>query len=71
MPALLNILVKARSSGELQAAENAIVALCARQSEPAGGNVVIVKAEYGHLPDGPAADVTKKVAALVKAGALR
>ncbi len=53
LPALLNILVKARSSAESQAAESALAALCARQSGPAGGNVVIVKAEYGDLPDGP------------------
>ncbi len=32
--------------------------------------MVIVKAEYGNLPDGPLADVTRQVAALVKAGAL-
>jgi len=70
LPALLNILVKARSPAELQAAESALGALCARQSGPASGNVVIVKAEYGKLPEGPSADVTKKVAAVVKAGAL-
>jgi HEAT repeat protein len=70
LPALLGLLVKARSSAELQAAENALRALCARQSGPAGGNLVVIKAEYGNLPDGPAADVTKQVAALVKGGAL-
>ncbi len=71
LPALLNILVKARSSAESQAAENALSALCARQSGPAVGNVVIIKAEYGAaLPEGPSADVTKQVAALVKAGSL-
>ncbi len=70
LPALLKILVKARSPAESQAAERALGALCVRQSEPAGGKVVIVKAEYGDLPDGPLGDVTKKVAALVKAGAL-
>jgi HEAT repeat protein len=70
LPALLNILVKARSSAEAQAAEGVLGALCARQSGPASGNVVIVKAEYGNFPDGPSADVTKKVAELVKAGAL-
>lgn len=70
LPALLNLLVKAKSPAELQAAENATSALCARLSEPAGGNVVIVKAEYGDLPEGPSADVTKQVAALVKGGAL-
>jgi HEAT repeat protein len=70
LPALLKILVKATSPAQSQAAERALSALCARQSEPAGGKVVIVKAEYGDLPDGPLADVTKKVAALVKAGAM-
>ncbi len=70
LPALLSVLVKARSSAESQAAENALGALCARQSEPASGNVVIVKAEYGNLPEGPSADVTQKVAELIKAGAM-
>jgi hypothetical protein len=70
LPALLNLLVKARSPAEIQAAEGALSALCARQSGPAAGKVVIVKAEYGALPDGPSADVTKQVAALVKAGTL-
>jgi len=70
LPALLTILVKARSAAETQTAESALGALCARQSGPASGNVVIVKAEYGDLPNGPSADVTEKVAALVKAGSL-
>jgi HEAT repeat protein len=70
LPALLGLLVKARSPGEMQAAENALGALCSRHSGPAGGKVVVVKAEYGVLPDGPTADVTKQVAALVKQGAL-
>lgn len=70
LPALLGILAKAKSAAESQAAENAVTGLCARQSGPVSGNVVIVKAQYGDLPDGPAADVTKKVADLVKAGAM-
>jgi HEAT repeat protein len=70
LPSLLRILVKARSSTESQAAEGALVALCARQSGPARGSVVIVKAEYGDLPGGPSADVTKKVAEFVKAGTM-
>ena len=70
LPALLSVLVKARSSAESQAAENALGALCARQSEPASGNIVIVKAEYGDLPAGASADVTQKVAEMVKAGAM-
>ncbi len=70
LPALLTILVKARSAAETQTAEIALGAFCARQSGPASGNVVVVKAEYGDLPNGPSADVTEKVAALVKAGSL-
>ncbi len=70
LPSLLNVVVKAHAGAELQAAESALGALCARLSGPALGKVVIVKAEYGKLPEGPMADVTKKVAALVKDGAL-
>ncbi len=70
LPALLKILAKAKSAAESQAAEAALSALCVRQSEPASGNIVIVKAVYGDLPAGTSADVTKKVAELVKAGAL-
>jgi len=70
LSALLNILVKARSSAQSQAAESALSALCARQSGPASGNVVVLKALYGDLPDGAAADVTKKVAESVKGGSL-
>jgi HEAT repeat protein len=70
LPALLKLLVQARSSAESQAAENALGSLVARQSGPASGNVVIVKAEYGNLPEGPSADVTAKVAAMVKEGAM-
>jgi HEAT repeat protein len=70
LPALLTILVKAKSAAESQAAESAVSALCARQSGPASGNIVIVKAEYGDLPDGSSADVTQKVAEMVKGGAL-
>ena len=70
LPALLNLLVAAKSPAELQGIESVLGALCARHSRPVGGSVAIVKAEYGDLAAGPAADVTKKVAALVKAGAL-
>ena len=38
---------------------------------PAPAKLVIVKAVYGALPDGPTLDVTDKVAAMVKANALR
>jgi HEAT repeat protein len=70
LPALLAILVKARSAAEMQAAENALGALVARQSGPAQGQVVILKALYGDLPAGTSADVTAKVAAMVKDGSM-
>jgi HEAT repeat protein len=70
LPAMLQILRKSRSAAECQAAENAVAVLCARQVTLAGGNVVILKAEYGDLPAGSSADVTAKVKALVKDGAL-
>ena len=65
----MNILVKARSSADVQAAESVLNALCTRESKPAAGKIVIIKAEYGDLAAGISAKVTKKVAALVKAGA--
>jgi HEAT repeat protein len=68
LPALLALLVKARAAAETQATENALGALCTRQSVPVSGSVVIVKAVYGDLPAGKKADVTEKAAALVKAG---
>jgi len=37
---------------------------------PAAGKLVVVKAEYGDLPSGDKIDVTKKVAEMVKDGAL-
>lgn len=70
LPALLKLLVAAKSAAESQAAESALSALCARQSGPASGTIVILKAQYGDLPDGPAADVAEKVTALIKAGAM-
>ncbi len=50
-----------------QAAEDALAAICARQAQ-ATGAVVIQKAVYGDLPDGPSADVTAKVNELIRAG---
>ena len=65
LSALLAILGKTPA---LEAAERAINVICARQSVPVPGAVVISKAVYGALPDGPSKDVTAKVDALVKAG---
>ena len=70
LPALLQIIVKAQSTADIEAAENVLGGLCARESKPAGGNVVILKAEYGAQAAGLSADVTQKVSALVKAGTL-
>jgi HEAT repeat protein len=66
IPALINILMKAKQTG---AAESALSAVSARLARPVSGSVVIQKAVYGDLPDGPQADVTAKMADLVKTGA--
>jgi HEAT repeat protein len=68
LPALLGLLVQAKADADTKGAEEALRALCARQATSAGGNVVILKAVWGDLPKGPQADVTKKLAELVKAG---
>ncbi len=67
--ALLDNLAKARSQGELQATEKALGALADRQRRMPVA-VEIQKAVYGSLPDGPQADVTDKVKALLKDGAV-
>ena len=70
LPAVVGLLVKAKSPPEIQAAEGAVAAICVRQARPAAGKVVIRKAVYGSLPSGAQADVTAKVAELVKGGAV-
>ncbi|HOX39606.1 MAG TPA: DUF1080 domain-containing protein [Candidatus Brocadiia bacterium] len=69
MARLLDFIAAARSAAEINAAEKTLGALCAREKKMAPGNVVIVKAVYGALPDGPSADVTAKVAQIIKSGA--
>jgi HEAT repeat protein len=69
LPALLGVLTAADSDEVRQAAEKALAAICVRESKPVAGKVVIQKAVYGALPDGPSADVTKKVADMVAKGA--
>jgi HEAT repeat protein len=69
LPALLGLLVEAKTPADVQGAENALRALTAREARTAGGRVVIRKAVYGDLPDGKSANVTRKLARLVKAGA--
>ena len=70
-PALVGLLVQAKSSSEIRAAERALSGLCSRLAQPASGKIVIHKALYGDLPNGRKADVTRKVAAMVKRGALK
>jgi HEAT repeat protein len=69
MPALLARLQAAPSPSEMQAAEEALDALSARQKQTTG-DVAIQRAVYGALPDGPSADVTAKVKEIVKSGAV-
>ncbi len=66
--ALIGLLLRAPSAPTLQAAEEALAAICVREARPAPGRVSIRQAAYGKLPDGPSADVTAKVAALVANG---
>ncbi|MDP6524351.1 MAG: HEAT repeat domain-containing protein [Kiritimatiellia bacterium] len=70
LSALIGLLTKAKTPVDVQGAEEALRALCARQSISAGGNVVIHKAVYGDLKGKRVADVTRKVAKMVKAGAV-
>jgi len=65
IPALLGILKKTPAT---EAAADALSAVCARQSVSAPGSLVIRKAVYGALPDGPAKDVSAKVSEIVKSG---
>jgi len=65
LPALLGILQKTPA---LETAARAVAVLCARQSVYVPGAIIIRKAVYGALPEGPSKDVTAKVEALVKAG---
>jgi len=68
MPALLKRLTGAPTPEETQAAEGALAALCAR-SLKVTADIVVTKAVYGALPDGPSADVTETVARIVASGA--
>jgi hypothetical protein len=69
-PVLVEVLTAARSAAEIEALEKTLADLCQRHGEPVAGAITIHKAVYGDLPDGKSADVTAKVAALVKGGTL-
>ena len=68
MPMLLGRLTGASTPEEMTAAEGALAALCAR-SRKVTADIVVTKAVYGALPDGPSADVTEIVARVVASGA--
>ncbi len=70
LQAMIGLLMKAKSPEEAGVAETALAATCMRGARPVVGNVVIRKAVYGDLAGGAVKDVTKKVAAIVKAGTL-
>lgn len=63
---LIGILIKSQDTAPV---ESALAAIGARLNRPVPGSVVVRKALYGDLPDGPAKDVTAKLAELVKASA--
>ena len=65
IPALLGLLQKTTST---DAAADALASVCIRQSVCAPGSLVIKKAVYGALPDGPSKEVTAQVAEIVKSG---
>ncbi len=70
MPALLGILLAAPSPEEMSGAESALAALCVRRQKTPAADIAIREAVYGDLPDGPAENVTEKVARIVAAGAM-
>jgi hypothetical protein len=67
-PAIIDLLLKTKNASELKSAERALASICSREAQPAAGKVKIIKAVYGDLPDGKHADVTKKVAQMVRRG---
>ncbi len=69
MPALIDNLLKARSQPEMQATEGTLGSLSARQKRMPGA-IIIQKALYGSLPDGPTADVTEKAKSIAESGSI-
>ena len=67
---LVDLLLGAKGSGEIRAAERALSTTCKREAKPSAGKVTIHKAVYRGIEGGGSADVTKKVAKMVKDGAL-
>jgi len=66
---LVDLLLGAKGSGEIRAAERALSTTCKREAKPSAGKVTIRKAVYRGIEGGGSADVTKKVAKMVADGA--
>jgi HEAT repeat protein len=67
---LVDLLLGAKGSSEIRAAERALSATCMREAIPSAGTVTILKAVYRGIDGKRSADVTKKVAEMVKGGSL-
>jgi hypothetical protein len=67
---LVEMLLDAKSSAEIRAAERALTATCMREAKPSAGKVTIRRAVYRGIDGARSADVTKKVAEIVKGGSL-
>lgn len=67
-PLLLELLLKASGREEIRAAERAISNIAVREAKLSSGKVKIIKAIYGAVSGEPSADVTSKIAEMVKAG---
>lgn len=67
---LVELLLEAKSPSEIRAAERALSTTCMREAKPSAGKVTIHKAVYRGIDGERSADVTKKVAEIVKAGSL-
>jgi HEAT repeat protein len=67
---LVGLLFEAKSPAEIRAAERALTTTCIREAKPSAGKVTIRKAVYRGIDGERSADVTKKVAEIVKGGSL-
>jgi len=67
---LVGLLFEAKSPAEIRAAERALTTTCMREAKPSAGKVTIRKAVYRGIDGERSADVTKKVAEMVKSGSL-
>ncbi|MHC4545902.1 MAG: HEAT repeat domain-containing protein [Planctomycetota bacterium] len=67
---LVGLLFEAKSPAEIRAAERALSTTCLREAKPSAGKVTIRKAVYRGIDGARSADVTKKVAEIVKSGSL-